>query len=223
MVISLFLGSLLTELYLSNSEQPLANRRTVFTYFGTFSRAMFSVFEITLGNWPPISRELAENVSEWFMLFGVLHKLTLGFAFVGVVNGIFMQETFKVAATNDAIMVRNRQRMVNTHAKKMKMFFKQADTSGDDKIDRGEFKKMLSNPSVSTWLASMELDEADHDLLFSLIDDGDGMLTLPELVKGVARLRGSARSIDLVQVKRQLEDIKITLEAAGLGLRTCLS
>lgn len=42
------------------------------------------MFEITLANWPPVSRLLAENVSEWFMLFGVLHKLAIGFAVVSV-------------------------------------------------------------------------------------------------------------------------------------------
>ena len=44
------------------------------------------MFEITLANWPPASRLLVENVSEWFMLFGVLHKLTIGFAVVSVVS-----------------------------------------------------------------------------------------------------------------------------------------
>lgn len=44
------------------------------------------MFEITLANWPPVSRLLAENVSEWFMLFGVLHKLAIGFAVVSVVS-----------------------------------------------------------------------------------------------------------------------------------------
>ena len=45
---------------------------------------IYSMFEITLANWPPVSRLLAENVSEWFMLFGVLHKLAIGFAVVSV-------------------------------------------------------------------------------------------------------------------------------------------
>ena len=42
------------------------------------------MFEVTLANWPPAARLLAENVSEWFMLFGVLHKLAIGFAVVSV-------------------------------------------------------------------------------------------------------------------------------------------
>ena len=37
------------------------------------------MFEITLGNWPPVARLLSEEVSEFFTFFCVLHKLTIGF------------------------------------------------------------------------------------------------------------------------------------------------
>jgi len=121
MMVALLLTNLLAEYYLQDVNEPLGNRQTVYTYFGTFSRSMFSMFEITLGNWPPMSRILSEHVSEFFMFFGVLHKLTVGFAFVGVVNGVFMQETFKVAATDDGIMLRAKKLMIKTHMKKGKV------------------------------------------------------------------------------------------------------
>lgn len=39
----------------------------VYTYFGTFSRSLLTMFEITLANWPPVCRALTENVTEpWF-------------------------------------------------------------------------------------------------------------------------------------------------------------
>jgi len=216
MSLALFLTSYLNEYYFSRDDVTEESKLLVYTYFGTFARALFSMFEITLGNWPPMSRMLAENVSEYFMFFGVVHKLTAGFAFVGVVNGVFMQETFKVASTDDRIMVKQKERMVNTHIKKMKMFFNLADSSGDGEIDLDEFRDMVSNPKVAMWLASMELDEKDHDLVFSLIDDGDGKLTLPELIKGVGKLKGAARSIDMVQVMRRLDSMKEAMNDAGI-------
>eukprot|EP00440_Ansanella_granifera_P002203 gb/GFBE01002384.1/.p1 GENE.gb/GFBE01002384.1/~~gb/GFBE01002384.1/.p1 ORF type:complete len:553 (+),score=115.54 gb/GFBE01002384.1/:1-1659(+) len=215
--LALFLTNFLSEVYLGNTDIPKEDRQAVFTYFGTFSRSVFSMFELTLANWPPISRLLAENVSQWFFLFAVLHKLTVGFAFVGVVNGVFMQETFKVASTDDRIMVRQKQRMVNTHTRKMKMFFDRADTSGDGTIDLDEFKMMASNPAVSLWLSSMELDEKDNDLLFKLIDNGDASITLDELIKGVGKLKGNARSIDMVRVMRDLANVKAMLQQAGFS------
>lgn len=215
--LALLLCNILRESYLEDTSQDLAAREDVYIYFGTFTRALFSTFEITLANWPPISRKLAENVSQWFMVFGVLHKLTVGFAFVGVVNGVFMQETFKVASQDDRIMIRQKERASKAHAAKMKRFFDQTDTSGDGKIDLDEFKTMMSNPAVVTWLASMELEEKDHEVLFSLIDTaGEGEITLQMLARGVGKLKGAARSVDVVRLLREIESLKTSMHSAPL-------
>jgi len=70
-------------------------------------------------------------VSEWYFVFSIAHKVTIGFAVIGVINGVFMQarrrilgrplllpvaaespcgsqETFKVAGSDDKIMMRQR-------------------------------------------------------------------------------------------------------------------
>merc|ERR1719261_2090690 len=103
----------------SLSKSELAVYHEVYEYFGTFTRSLFSMFEITLANYPPVTRLLAEEVSEWFMLITVLHKLTIGFAVVGVINGVILQETFKVAGTDDVIMVRQKKKAVATLRHKM--------------------------------------------------------------------------------------------------------
>merc|ERR1712176_867603 len=43
-------------------------RIKMYRYFGTFTRSMFSMFELTLANYPPVARLLSEEVSEWFSL-----------------------------------------------------------------------------------------------------------------------------------------------------------
>merc|ERR1719353_1089483 len=103
--------------YFHDESQPLDERQKLYEYFGTFTRAMLSMFEITLANWPPICRLLSEEVTEWFMVLCVIHKLTIGFAVVGVINGVFMQETFKVASSDDVIMVRQKAKAMQRHRK----------------------------------------------------------------------------------------------------------
>ena len=31
-------------------------------------------------------------MSEWYFLFSIAHKVTIGFAVIGVINGVFMQD-----------------------------------------------------------------------------------------------------------------------------------
>jgi len=203
MMLALLLNQVLQD-YFADVSIPLEQRQEIYEYFGSCSRALLSMFEITLANWPPVCRLLSENVSEWFTLFCLLHKLTIGFAVVGVINGVFMQETFKVAATDDVIMVRQKEKAVATHAKKMKQLFAHADQSGHGFLSLQEFQHVVMEPAVQTWLASMELDTGDADTLYRLIDDGDGRLSADELIAGVAKLKGAARSIDMAILMREL-------------------
>ena len=36
---------------------------------------------------------------------GLFHKLTMGFAVVGVINGVLMQETFKASGANSGLTI----------------------------------------------------------------------------------------------------------------------
>ncbi|CAE7232127.1 Scn11a, partial [Symbiodinium pilosum] len=62
-------------------------------------------------------------VSEWWILPCLLHKLTVGFAVIGVINAVLMQETFKVAYLDDTVMVREKMRAMRAHVAKMSELF----------------------------------------------------------------------------------------------------
>lgn len=205
-LIALLLNQVLYDSYLDEESVDINDRLDVYEYFGTFTRSMLSMFEITLGNWPPVCRRLSEKVSEWFMLLCILHKLVIGFAVVGVINGVFIQETFKVASSDNQIMMRQKERSSNLHEMKMRQLFLEADNDGDGFVSAEEWRELVSHPAVQLWLGSMDLDAADADGLYKLIHDldQDGDLTMDELIRGVARLKGAARSYDLQMLLRQV-------------------
>jgi len=217
-MIAFLLNEILSATYLMDETQPKEHRQRVFAYFGTCSRAILSMFELTLGNWPEIARILQDRVSEWYFLFSIAHKVTIGFAVIGVINGVFMQETFKVAGSDDKIMMRQRERERRLHTKKMKVLFEHADESGDGVLDIDEFRQVMKNPSVRTWLAAQDLHmntpEAS-DQLFRLLDDGDAALTAQELVEGVARLKGPAKSMDLAVFNLEFRKFKEDVTRLG--------
>eukprot|EP00913_Durusdinium_trenchii_P013216 g12405.t1 len=147
---------------------------------------------------------------EFWMPVCLFHKLTMGFAVVGVINGVLMQETFKVAHMDDTVM----QRAMRAHLAKMSLLFQEADTSGDGRLDLEEFKSILDDYEVKIWLAAMDLDVSDVEELFFMLDDGgDGRLSAEELVKGVAKLRGAARAMDLRKIHRLSSDLQEGLTA----------
>merc|ERR1712046_362523 len=122
MMIALFLQSICTPFILDTSN-PMDARKEVFKFYGNFGRTMLTMFELTVGNWMPPCRALVENYSEWFMFVFLAHKLILGFSVVAVINGVFIQETFKVANTDDRIMLLQKERAIRVHTKKMTGLF----------------------------------------------------------------------------------------------------
>lgn len=70
----------------------------------------------------------------------------------------------------------------------------------------------MTDPFVKTWLAAYELDVCDVELLWSLVDRGDGMITADELMFSVTQLKGPAKSLDLHAL---MHDMQGMYEALG--------
>jgi len=198
-VLAGFILNASVEAFMKNEDNSLEARRAVFGYFGTFTRTFLTMYELSLGNWAPCTRLLVEEVNEFYTGFILLFRYLVGFAMVRVMTGVFLHETFQVAALDDDLMVVQKARMISRYQEKMSTFMKVADDSDDGIIERAEFISALSQKQVRTWVAAMDLEVGDLDVLFDFLDSDDGGgLTQPELVAGFTRLKGPARSIDVI-------------------------
>merc|ERR1712232_1221589 len=194
-------------------------RLVVFMYYGTFSRALLSMFEVTMGNWMPPCRALVENVSEWFAFFFVLHKLIIGLSVLGIINGVFIQETFTVARQDNWLMTVQKERLVRTHIAKFQALFDHLDVNHDHYIELEEFLEIQHEPRVRTWLSAMEFQINDVHKVFKMLDrQGDGKLTVDELVKGAAQLKGAARNLDIADLLYKVDDCQDALREMGADL-----
>ncbi|CAJ1439433.1 unnamed protein product, partial [Effrenium voratum] len=194
----------LVEPYLSSTEST-GDKHAVYSYYGTFTRAMLTLFEITLGNFVPVTRLMMQDVSEIYVIFALIHKLVIGFAVVMVITGVFVQETFSVAQTDNTIMINQKERALALHVAKMTALFKAADFDGSGRLDLGEWLQVCDDYSVQLWLSAMGLDVSNaalvHELICSAVGKQD--LNAKDLVLGVARLKGAARNIDMALFRQE--------------------
>merc|ERR1712137_819915 len=183
---------------MKDANNPIELRRQIFKNFGTFSRSMITMMELTMGNFMPVCELLIEHVDEMYGHLVLVYKMAIGFAVISVIRGVFLHETFKAASSDDELMVMQKKRAQKKHEKEMMRLFDQANVSSEAGIQRSEFQDLLQDDTVRVWLAAQDVEVGDGTLLFDLMDDGDKKLTPKELVKGVARLRGPARSLDVI-------------------------
>merc|ERR1712048_512646 len=70
-------------------------------------------------------------------------------------------------------------------------------------------------------MGTMDIDTDELEDLFNHIDDGDGNISSEEFVAGVMKMKGQARSADLIglcsHVKRLDKKLNLLLSATGQG------
>eukprot|EP00928_Gymnodinium_smaydae_P031501 TRINITY_DN23098_c0_g2_i1.p1 TRINITY_DN23098_c0_g2~~TRINITY_DN23098_c0_g2_i1.p1 ORF type:complete len:611 (-),score=123.11 TRINITY_DN23098_c0_g2_i1:70-1701(-) len=195
--------------YVSDDANALESRQQVFAYYGTFTRSMITMFEVHLANFAPACRVLLNNLGEQYAYFFITYRCVAGFAILNVINAVFIQQTMKVAQQDLDIMLAAKQKEKDKYSNDLKHLFKRMDRSGDGKLTLEELKGALQEPQLKTWMHALEIDAHDIEGLFHTIDvNGDGEITASELILGASRIKGSAKSIDIVHLLAETRKIE---------------
>jgi len=203
-IAGLVVGTLCRD-FVADETIALQLRQDVFRYYGTFSRTMLTMFEILFANWAPPARVLLENMSEWFSVFFLLYRCVLGFAVLNVVSAVFVQQTMKTATNDEELAFKQKERDTALYTRKVKKVFATMDKSGDGALNMEEFAKLVKSPKLKFWMSQLELEYHDLMSLFEFLDNGDGQITLTEFIEGAARLRGSAKALDVWRLETKVE------------------
>lgn len=206
-VAGLLMVQILEPFLLDESKNPEVQRQ-VFVYFGTFWRAMITMFEITFANWVPSCRVLVENVSEVYAMFYLIYRCAIGFAVLMVVQAVFIQQTMKTTQLDDAFLANQRVKAKANIVERLTTIFKKLDKSGDGFIEWDEFQSCINHQNLAAILEVFDLEVTDFHTMFELLDDGDGRISIDEFVNGVEHMKGPARAIELMQMKGSLRAIE---------------
>eukprot|EP00927_Polykrikos_kofoidii_P047892 TRINITY_DN4218_c0_g1_i1.p1 TRINITY_DN4218_c0_g1~~TRINITY_DN4218_c0_g1_i1.p1 ORF type:complete len:953 (+),score=156.22 TRINITY_DN4218_c0_g1_i1:403-2859(+) len=110
------------------------------------------------------------------------------------------------------VFVESAQRLIGNDKdedflRKTKLMFGVTDDDGDLEISWEEFQDLLLNAGISEFFKSCDFNESALEGLFDLLDENrSGALSMNEFVMGCMRLRGQARSVDLVHLCIRIEE-----------------
>mmetsp|Transcript_117169 Transcript_117169/g.185414 ORF Transcript_117169/g.185414 Transcript_117169/m.185414 type:complete len:381 (-) Transcript_117169:34-1176(-) len=222
-VSAMFLSQMLESFIVGNDNAGSESERLdVFLKYGTFARAVVTMFEVTIGNWGPVAWLLIDNVGELYLFPILMYKCTAGFAVLNVINAVFLRQTMKVADELDDYMIEEKKKAGQKYMNRLQNLFREMDANGDGVLTKEEFEHVLASASMKAWLQLLDIQATQLHDLFDLIDDGDGSIDPDEFIRGVMRLKGGATAVDVMHLMTAIHkvDLKIDRLRGGLGVKT---
>merc|ERR1719498_2110429 len=141
----------------------------------------------------------------------MIYVLLVSFAAIKVISAVFIFETQKVASSDEELLILQKDRQTARLDQSFAGVFTEIDESKDGHVNFEEFNAILHDHRVITWLAALDLDIEQCEGMFYLLDNGDGKISFQEFVQGVHRLKGPAKSVDLVTVSHHQLDMMKTI------------
>jgi len=196
-----------------DDSRVMETRRSLFSYFGTFTRGTLTMFEVTLGNWVPSCRLLYDNVSGWFGLVYILYRCCFMFAIVRVITAVFIAETTRCANNDDELALQKKHVQKEQYCAKLKEVFVNLDRNGDGVMSWDEFEPLVTNSKLKTWLATLEIDTHDLMTLYKIYSQGHGMFDINRFIDGMSHVRGPAKSIDVLKLTMSVQALNEKIDA----------
>lgn len=171
-------------------------------YFSTLFDTMVALFcSITGGNDWWMYAELLRGIYFGEVYF-VLFAFYVGLSSVGVLNvvtGIFVDSAV-CTRTEDEVVESWTEDQKRT-AEEVRRIFKEADRDMSGSMTYRELENHLQNPWVKAYFSGMDIDASEAAIIFTLMDsDRDNEVTIDEFVDGTMKLKGHAKSIDILSV-----------------------
>jgi len=187
----------------------------ILTNWGSVEISMRTLLmAITGGNdWKDLAAPLWQ-VGPHYYAFFLLYIAFIVFAVMNVLTGIFVDQAIRLAALDRDNVIQEALEKEAAFARNMQELFATVDSDINHKITWHEFKKHINDPKVQSYFAAMELDVSDAKQLFTLLDnDGSNTIEIREFIEGCSRLKGGAKSMDLLTL---MEDNKHSMGQIGL-------
>jgi hypothetical protein len=189
-------------------------------YFGTVGKSMFTLFQIvTLDDWSDgVARHVMSN-QPWMCIFFLVFIIITSFGLMNVITGIIVERTLTAAKSNQVRFQRTQEKERARVLNHLREIFEVADKDGNGSLTIDEFRSAIRQPDVERKLKLIELPVADAEELFSILDhDGSGELSVDEFIGGCVRLKGTAKSKDLLAVQVNVQSLAERMETIELQL-----
>jgi len=185
-------------------------------FFGSVPRSMLTMFQVvTLDQWcENIARHvITGSENKLFVLFFVVFIFCTSFGLLNLVVGIIVENTLAAARNNaEKIAQKQHEDRVRT-LEALRDIFEIADADRSGTIELSEFEEVIKRREVKAKLLLIDIQAEEAIDLFQILDvAGCGVLGCEEFIAGCLKLKGAAKSKDLLAVQISVESMAKRME-----------
>jgi len=214
LIIFLF-GLIFTDIaseYLARDPSEISQVRADFLAlrFGGLEPSMHTLYASITGGLTWI--EAVDCFSGISTIWGLLFEAYIAFCMFAVLNvmtGVFCQSAMESAEKDHELILQNVVQEKAKYFRAVRRLFAQLDKNADGGITHQEFEAAINDPSLRAVFDALEINAADAWALFQQLDsDGNNHVDVEEFLEGCMILKGPARSIDVVCIKRDMAAVR---------------
>jgi len=184
-------------------------------HFGTMLKAMYSLL-LAVSNgvdWEVLADELSviggADLAGIMKLSFALYVVFTMFGIMNVVIGVFVHKTAEMKHHDRDLAVQEEMELTIVFARELKALFDGHGMTTDTKISWDMFKEHLERIEVQMYFQTHHIDISEAEELFALLDsDNSGEICLDDFAYGCQRIKGPAKSIDIVFLFEEVNYLK---------------
>mmetsp|Transcript_88174 Transcript_88174/g.222541 ORF Transcript_88174/g.222541 Transcript_88174/m.222541 type:complete len:572 (+) Transcript_88174:113-1828(+) len=179
-------------------------------FFATVPRSVFTLFQVvTLDQWSDgVARHVIKNQPGMIAFFLVLICIVT-FGLLNIIVGVVVENALSTAAKDQNKIKKAKDRDRQMVFNQLREIFEDADLDNSGTLTYEEVEVAISKPEIYNKLRMIDFPVDDPQQIFALLDyDDSGELTIDEFITGCLRMKGTAKSKDLLVAQVALDCMK---------------
>lgn len=192
--------------YLLDTEPELLDpdlEEAMLEHWGSVHASMLTLCKAITGgdDWSDLASPLKATGMHYYLLF-LFYIAFLVFAVLNVLTGIFVDQALQIAQLDRDNVIKEEMEREKLFVRNLQKIFSTIDSGGTGYISWSQFQKHREDEWLKAYFAVTDIDISQAETFFALLDNDSGeTVDIDEFITGCTKLRGGARSIDLVTLK----------------------
>lgn len=169
-------------------------------YFATVWRSMLTLFQVA--TFDAASEDIIRHVGSQqpgFFAFFIAFIIVLTFGLLNTIVGLVIESTIRQANEDNKKLKNKSEKARQMVFSQLRDIFRAADTDGSATLSLDEVKVAVRKPEIYQKLKTIDFPVDEPEKIFDLLDYADsGELSIEEFITGCIRLKGQAKSKDLL-------------------------